>query len=103
MVSLKERIFRTKTRLTLLAPWCLVCYGCLLPVLMIQFYVIPYQRAAGQLRADGSLDWTTGEVYALLASTVVYVTLGLIAARTIRRRYSPLPDQPQGSDAGINP
>jgi len=76
-----------KTRLTLLAPWCLVAYGCLMPVLVINFYVIPYQRATGQLLADGSLDWSRGEVLVSLTTPVIYIALGLIAAYLIRRRY----------------
>ncbi len=76
-----------KTRLTLFAPWCLIGYGCLIPVLMINFYVIPYQRATGQLLADGSLNWTTGEVIISLTTPVIYISLGLIAARVIRHRY----------------
>ncbi len=76
-----------KTRLTLLAPWCLIAYGCLIPVLMINFYVIPYQRATGQLLADGSLNWASGEVYVSLTTPVVYIVLGLVAARVIQHRY----------------
>ncbi|MDJ0879169.1 MAG: sodium:solute symporter family protein, partial [Halieaceae bacterium] len=76
-----------KTRFTLLAPWCLIAYGCVIPVLMINFYVIPYQRATGQLLADGSLNWATGEVIISLTTPFIYVTLGLIAARVIRHRY----------------
>ena len=76
-----------KTRVTLFAPWCLVAYGCLIPLLLINFYILPYQRATGQLRGDGSLNWATGEVYGALAAPVIYIALGLIAARLIRQRY----------------
>jgi sodium/pantothenate symporter len=78
-----------KTRVTLLAPWCLVGYGCLIPWLMIHNYVLPYQRSRGQLSPDGSLDWATGEVFATLASAPLYIGLGLWAVVLIRRRYSP--------------
>ncbi len=80
-----------KTRLTLFAPWCLIAYGCLIPVLMINFYVLPYQRATGQLLADGSLNWATGEVIISLTTPIIYITLGLIAARVIRHRYGAPP------------
>ncbi len=80
-----------KTRLTLFAPWCLIAYGCVIPVLMINFYVIPYQRATGQLLADGSLNWNTGEVLVSLTTPVIYIALGLIAARVIRHRYGATP------------
>lgn len=87
-----------KMRLTLLAPWCLVGYGCLMPALVINFYILPYQRATGQLQADGSLNWATGEVMVSMTTPVIYIALGLIAARLIRRRYGAV--QPAGVDSG---
>jgi hypothetical protein len=77
-----------KTRTTLLAPALLVVYICTMPVLLINYYVIPYQSGAGLLLADGSLNWASGEV--VLASAVLYIPLGLISSRVIWRRYRPL-------------
>lgn len=78
-----------KTRTTMLAPAFLIVYGCLMPVLLINYYVIPYQTGTGQLLADGSMDWFTGEVILALSTAVVYITLGLIVARVVWYRYSP--------------
>ncbi len=76
------------TRVTLIAPALLVLYGCVMPVLLIRFYVIPYQTATGRLLADGSIDWWTGEALLALSTAVLYIPLGLISAAVIRRRYS---------------
>jgi Na+/proline symporter len=79
-----------KMKTTLLAPIFLVAYGCLMPVVLITQYVIPYQTGAGQLLADGSLNWASGEVILALSSAALYIPLGLISANIIRRRYRPL-------------
>ena len=76
------------TRVTLIAPALLVVYGCVMPVLLIRFYVIPYQTATGRLLADGSIDWWTGEALLALSTAALYIPLGLISAAVIRRRYS---------------
>ncbi len=76
-----------KLRTTLKAPLCLIAYGCVIPIIMLTFYVYPFQRARGELTADGTLDWATGEVIATLGSPLIYIPLGLIALRVIRRRY----------------
>ena len=115
-VSAREREYReqlhvvpstdrdaNKTRLTLFAPWCLIAYGCLIPVLMINFYVIPYQRASGQLLSDGSLNWNTGEVLVSLTTPVIYIALGLIAARIIHNRYGEPPSASPLTEPSIAP
>ena len=38
-----------KTKTTMLAPAALVLYGCLMPLLLIKYYVTPYQTGVGQL------------------------------------------------------
>jgi sodium/pantothenate symporter len=76
------------TRVTLIAPALLVLYGCVMPVLLIRFYVIPYQTGAGRLLTDGSIDWWTGEALLALSSAALYIPLGLISAAVIRRRYA---------------
>jgi len=83
-------------RVTLIAPALLVLYGCVMPVLLIRFYVIPYQAAAGRLLADGSIDWFTGEAVLALASAALYIPLGVVAAIVIWRRYRPVPQRVPG-------
>jgi sodium/pantothenate symporter len=78
------------TRVTLIAPALLILYGCVMPVLLIRFYVVPYQTGAGRLLVDGSIDWWAGETLLALASAVLYIPLGLISAAVIWRRYKPL-------------
>jgi sodium/pantothenate symporter len=78
-----------KTKTTMIAPLCLVIYGCIMPILLIVYYVMPYQTAAGQLLADGSLDWSRGEALLTLSTAVIYISLGVISAKVIWSRYSP--------------
>lgn len=84
-----EDIDAGQTRTTLFAPAIIILNGLIMPFLLIEYYVRPYQSARGMLSADGSLNWFTGE--AILAGSwfVVYVTLGLFAIRVIRNSYSP--------------
>jgi Na+/proline symporter len=97
-VDYRERLHHTpeedrdikKTRTTLIAPAFLVVYGCLMPAALIHYYVIPYQTGAGQLLADGSINWASGEAILALSSAVLYIPLGLISAKVIWHRYRPL-------------
>ena len=86
-----------KTRLTLLAPTLLVVYGCLMPVLLIVYYVFPYQTGAGLLASDGGIDWTSGEAILALCSALLYIPLGLFTARSVWRRYRPSQEMPKSS------
>ena len=101
-VSRKESVFRmrlhrtsdedydlAKTKTTLLAPAILIVFGFLMPILMIHYYVIPYQSSTGQLLGDGSIDWSRGEAILALTWAVLYIPVGLISAYIIWRRYSP--------------
>ncbi len=78
-----------QTNITSWAAMGLLLYGCLMPVLMINYYVIPYQAATGELLADGSVNWATGEAIIALCTVAVYIPLGLICVYAIRRRYHP--------------
>lgn len=102
-VSSAEKIYRMRlhrtpaadrdaglTRTTLIAPALVILYGCVMPVLLINYYVIPYQTGAGRLLPDGSVDWQTAEALIALSSAALYIPLGLISAAVIWRRYKPL-------------
>jgi Na+/proline symporter len=78
-----------RTRTTLIGPWLLVAYGCIMPLLLLYYYVIPYQRGTGELLADGSINWAHGEALIVLALPVLFVPLGLFTAKAIRQRYMP--------------
>jgi sodium/pantothenate symporter len=80
-----------KARRTLIAPLCLVLYGLVTPALLLHFYVAPYQLGTGELLADGSINWNTGEALITLSSGLIYVPLGLLSIWAIRRRYLPAP------------
>lgn len=78
-----------KTKTTLIGAVCLVLYGLTMPVVMLLNYVIPYQRGAGHLLSDGSMDWSRGEVLVTLTIPLLFVPLGIISAIVIWKRYSP--------------
>lgn len=78
-----------KTRTTLLAPLTLVLYGCTMPFVMFNYYVIPYQRGTGELLADGSINWQTGEAVFGFSSAALFIPLGLWSAWMIWRSYHP--------------
>jgi sodium/pantothenate symporter len=76
-----------KTRTTYLASAVLIANGLVMPFVLINYYVRPYQSATGMLSADGSLDWFTGEAILALSWFVLYVPLGIFAIRVIRKAY----------------
>jgi sodium/pantothenate symporter len=80
-----------KVRTTLLAPAFLVLFGALMPFAMIEYYVIPYQTATGQLLADGGIDWSRGEAILALSWAGLHIPTGLICAYVVHRRYRPAP------------
>ena len=84
-----DEISARKTRTSLLAPAILIANGLIMPFLLINFYVRPFQSATGTLSADGSLDWFTGEAILAMSWSVVYISLGLFTIRVIRNAYSP--------------
>ena len=79
-----------RTRLTLLAPALLVVYGLVMPVLLLHFYVKPYQRGSGSILADNALNWREAEPWIALGPAVLFIPLGVVAGVTIWRRYRPL-------------
>lgn len=78
-----------KTKITLIAPACMLIYGCSMPFLLITYYVIPYQSGAGQLLADGSMDWSRPEALFAMCFAAIYIPLSAVTANVIWRRYSP--------------
>ena len=96
-VSFREDLHRTpnedydqkKAKATVCASAFLIVYGAVMPLLLICFYVIPYQKGTGQLLSDGSVDLMTGEAILAMLTAPVFISLGLIVNKVIRRRYSP--------------
>ena len=84
-----DEISSSKTRTTYLAPAVLIANGLVMPFVLINYYVRPYQSATGMLLADGSLNWLTGEALLALSWFVIYVPLGMFAMRVIRKAYYP--------------
>lgn len=76
-------------RRTLAAPLVLIAYGCIMPFVLQYWYVRPYQRGTGQLDADGSLHFWTGEMILTYTWPLVYIPLGLLTWYVVRRSYGP--------------
>lgn len=85
-----DDVSEKQTRLSRMVAGILVLYGLIMPFLMVNFYVRPYQAARGELMPDGSLDWASGEAIFAISWFFVYVTLGWFAARVIRGNYAPV-------------
>ena len=84
-----EELKHKDTRTTLLAPIILIIYGCAMPFLMAHFYVRPYQTSTGELLADGSINWFTGEAILCFGWALIYIPLGLLTIKIIRHSYCP--------------
>ncbi|MDH4125521.1 MAG: sodium:solute symporter family protein [Gammaproteobacteria bacterium] len=83
-----DEINSKRTRNTCLASGVLIANGLIMPPVLINYYVRPYQSATGTLLVDGSLNWFTGEAMLALSWFVLYVPLGIFAMRAIRKNYS---------------
>ena len=77
----------SKTKITLFAPGMLIVYGFVMPVLLIAYYVFPYQKASGNLTENGGVNWFGGEAILALSSAVTFISLGVIAAAVVWHRY----------------
>jgi sodium/pantothenate symporter len=84
-----DEIDARKTRTTLIAAFVLALYGVVMSVLMVQYYVRPFQTARGELMPDGSINWFAGEAIFAIGWFVLYVGLGWFTARIIHRAYAP--------------
>ncbi|MBT6330491.1 MAG: sodium:solute symporter family protein, partial [Kordiimonadaceae bacterium] len=99
-VSRKEVVYRmrlhrspaedcdpAKVKITLIAPVAFIIFGTIMPILLMIYYVVPYQKGAGKLLVDGSIDWFSGEFMMLASWWLIQIPLGIIAYSTILKRY----------------
>ena len=84
-----DEISQDKSRLSMIAAGALILYGLIMAVLMVIYSVQPFQEARGELSQDGSINWFAGEALLAIGWLIIYVSLGLFAARIIRGSYSP--------------
>ncbi|MBT8131548.1 MAG: sodium:solute symporter family protein, partial [Gammaproteobacteria bacterium] len=78
-----------KTKKTLLAPLGLILYGTLMPLWLLNYYVIPYQIGTGEILPDGSVNWSMGEARITLTIFLLHVPLAVMAMKVIWDRYHP--------------
>ena len=64
-------------------------FGVCLSVLLIVYYVRPYQVATATLLAGARLDWGSAEALLALGWAALFVPSGLLAHRLIVRSYRP--------------
>jgi len=83
-----------KTRVTVIAPTILMFYGMIMAFLMVNYYLLPFQRATGNLAENGSINWFTGEAIFAISWAFIYTALGYFAIKVIRGNYSPLRKKP---------
>jgi len=88
-ITPEEDLDAKETMTTMIAPIALILYGCTMPFLMVNYYIKPYQRGTGEILADGSMNWQTGEAWFSLSSAIVFISLGILAAIVIWRSYYP--------------
>ncbi len=72
-----------------------VC-GALLSALLLRFYVLPYQRVTGALRADGGIDWWSGEALLAMAWAGLFVPWGIMAYKMVGHSYAKAPPRRSG-------
>jgi sodium/pantothenate symporter len=107
-VSREEKLYRlrlhrpsasdidlAKTKKTLLTPLGLIVYGCSMPVLLLKYYVVPYQIGTGEILPDGSVNWSTPEALMSLTFFMLHVPLALMAMKVIWDRYNPRTERNQ--------
>jgi len=82
-------IDRAKTLKTMLAPLGLIAYGIMMPLLLLKYYVVPYQIGTGEILPDGSVNWNTAEALITMSAFVLHVPLALMAMKVIWDRYNP--------------
>jgi sodium/pantothenate symporter len=82
-------IDRVKTLKTMVAPLGLIVYGTVMPFLLLNYYVIPYQIGTGEILPDGSINWSTGEPWMALSAFFLHVPLAVMATKVIWDRYNP--------------
>jgi sodium/pantothenate symporter len=58
-------------------------------LLLLKYYVIPYQIGTGEILPDGSVNWNTAEALITLTVFILHVPLALMAMKVIWDRYNP--------------
>ena len=81
-----------KTQLTSRYALAFGAFGIIMTILLMVFYVVPYQAVVGPLADGGSLDWLSGEALHAYAWTLVFVPPAWLMYREVRKSYRRVAD-----------
>ncbi|MEL7451223.1 MAG: sodium:solute symporter family protein, partial [Pseudomonadota bacterium] len=94
-----DEVDRGRTARTLLAPAALlVVNGVVMPVLLMRYYVLPFQAARDELSPDGTLNWLSGEALMVMSWSLIYVALAVAVSIVIWREYAAAGARQSGRD-----
>jgi len=62
-------------------------FGVAMTLIMLIFYVVPYQKALTPVGADFSFNWFTDEAYFAYAWAIIFVFIGWLIHRGVNKEY----------------
>ena len=74
----------TQTKITKWAAILLIVVGVATTLILLKYYVLPYQTVTGTL-LDGEINWQSGEALHALAWSVLLPFFGLLTYKVIQR------------------
>ena len=84
----EEDIDNQAVKKSLVYAYTLGVFGILMTVLMIVFYVIPYQKALSSSSQKFQFDWLSGEAIGSYSWSIIFLFLSTLLVRRIRQDYS---------------
>ncbi|MCZ6671910.1 MAG: sodium:solute symporter family protein [Verrucomicrobia bacterium] len=82
-----EELNAAEAKKTLWYAYALAAFGLAMTVIMLIFYVAPYQKALHVEGTGFSFDWLSGEAWAAYFWAITFVPLALLMHRCLRRDY----------------
>lgn len=86
-----EEQSKVQTKRTQWAGIAVIIFGLLLSIILMIYYVYPYQKVTGTLLNNGNLDWFSAEALLALGWAAIYVPLGILTYRIVNRSYTASP------------
>lgn len=83
----EEDLGAKEARKTLMYAYALALFGIVMSIVMLLFYVAPYQRALHDTGGEFHFAWFSGEALFAYSWAVIFVFLGWLMYRTVTRAY----------------